>query len=210
VTGEQVGAQRDHGGAGGPPAASRYRLSAIGFRLTLLLSALSLLFWTRACTQWPQVYYMTGASMEPAVRAHEYFLTTSPPGELRRGMLVIFRYEDEDGVFHVLRRIAALPGDTIAMQDGSAVVNGRVRTWPFRIVEPRAWRSQLAKVPDLYTWGPVVVPRDSVFLLADTRDIIGWPDSRFLGPVAVSALEAEAGRIVWPAEARRLFKSLQP
>jgi signal peptidase I len=134
---------------------------------------------------------MTGASMEPSVRAHEYFLTTSPPGELRRGMLVIFRYEDEDGVFHVLRRLAALPGDTVAMRDGSAVVNGRVRTWPFRIVEPRARRSPLAKVPDLYTWGPVVVPRDSVFLLADTRDIIGWPDSRFLGPVAVSAREAE-------------------
>jgi hypothetical protein len=24
---------------------------------------------------------------------------------------------------------------------------------------------------------------DSLFLLSDTRDMIGWPDSRFLGPV---------------------------
>ena len=70
--------------------------------------------------------------------------------------------------------------------------------------------SAIGFVRDLYTWGPIRVPRDSVYLLADTRDIIGWPDSRFLGPVAVSALEAEAGRIVWPAEARRLLKRLQP
>ena len=213
MTSEQVEAHRDHGGDGSPPARFRYRLPAFGFRLPasgyrllLLLAALGLLFWTRAFTRWPQVYYMTGPSMEPAVRAHEYFLTTSPPGELRHGMLVIFRYEDEDGVFHVLRRLAGLPGDTVAMQDGIAVVNGRLRTWPFRIVVAAASKSPLARVRDLYTWGPVVVPRDSVFLLADTRDIIGWPDSRFLGPVAVSALEAEAGRIVWPAEARRLFR----
>ena len=50
------------------------------------------------------------------------------------------------------------------------------------------------------------MPRDSVFLLADTRDMIGWPDSRFLGPIAVTALEAETGRIVWPSEWRRLLK----
>ena len=177
-------------------------------RGALIVAAVALLVWTRAFTRWPQVYYMTGASMEPAVRAREYFLTTSPPGELRRGMLVLFRYEDEDGVFLVLRRVAGLPGDTVAMRDGRAVVNGRTQAWPFRIVEPRASHSPLARVPDLYTWGPVVVPRDSVFLLADTRDMIGWPDSRFLGPVAVSAVEAEAGRIVWPPA--RLLLRTQP
>ncbi len=176
----------------------RGRQARIAVRVALALAVLALLVWTRACTRWPQVYYMTGASMEPAVRAREYFLVTSPPGPLRRGMPVLFRYEDEDGVFHVLRRVAGLPGDTVAMRDGLAVVNGRAQGWPYRIVEPRASRSPLARVSDLYTWGPLLVPRDSVFLLADTRDVGGWPDSRFLGPVPVSAVEGEAGRIVWP------------
>jgi signal peptidase I len=149
------------------------------------------------------VYFMTGSSMEPAVRAHEYFLTSSPAGKLRRGMLVIFRYEDEDGIFHVLRRLAALPGDTILMRDGHAVVNGRDDGVSFRILEPRAHHSPMARGGELFTWGAVVVPRDSVFLLADTRDMIGWPDSRFLGPIPVPAIEAEAGRIVWPRILRR-------
>jgi signal peptidase I len=190
------------------PQARRGRRTRAGCRGGLVLGAVLLLAWTRACTRWPQVYYMTGASMEPTVRAHEYFLTTSPPGPLRRGMLVLFRYEDEDGVFHVLRRIAGSPGDTVAMRDGEVLVNGRPQGRPFRIVERDAWRSPLARDSNLHTWGPVVVPRDSVFLLADTRDIIGWPDSRFLGPVAVSAVVAEAGRIVWPPG--RLLRRTQP
>ena len=181
---------------------------AISLRAALVALALWLIVWTRVFTRWPQLYFMTGPSMEPTVRAHEYFTVTSPVDRPRAGMLVIFRYEDEDGVFHVLRRVAALAGDTIAMRDGAAVLNGRVQTWPFRIVVARAWRSPLARVPSLYTWGPIVVPRDSVWLLADTRDIIGWPDSRFLGPVPLSALEGEAGRIVWPP--RRLARNLRP
>ena len=175
-------------------------------RLVLLVGALALLRGTRFFTVWPQVYFMTGSSMEPAVRAHEYFLTSSPVGRLARGMLVIFRYEDEDGVFHVLRRVAALPGDTIRMQEGHAIVNGRDDGVQFRILKPDAHRSPLARGGELLTWGPVVMPRDSVFLLADTRDMIGWPDSRFLGPLPVSDVEAAAGRIVWPLTWRRLFR----
>src|SRR5512142_413900 len=102
-------------------------------RVALLLAVLSLVWWTQAFTTWPQVYFMTGASMEPTVRAHEYFVATGPVKNLRRGQLVIFRYEDDDGVFHVLRRVAGIPGDTVSLSDGRAVVNGRVMTWPFRL-----------------------------------------------------------------------------
>ena len=175
-------------------------------RTLLLLGAATLLWWTRAFTRWPQVYFMTGGSMEPAVLAREYFVATSPVAHLRRGMLVVFRYEDEDGVFHVLRRLAGLPGDTVAMREGRAVVNGRDAGWPYRILVPAVSRTEYARGGRLFTWGPVVVPPDSVFLLADTRDMMGWPDSRFLGPIPVERIEAEAGRIVWPRAWRRLLR----
>jgi signal peptidase I len=178
-------------------------------RVVLLLAVLVLLLWTEAFTRWPQVYYMTGASMEPTVRAREFFVATGPVGALRRGMLVIFRYEDEDGVFHVLRRVAGLPGDTVSLRRGHAFVNGRDPAWPFRVIKPSAWRSAYVRGGSLLTWGPVVVPRDSVVLLADTRDMIGWPDSRFLGPIPVSALEAQARRIVWSSSPRRLLRRLR-
>ena len=56
------------------------------------------------------------------------FTVTTPmpegPTALRRGMLVVFRFPYEDSVYHVVRRVAALPGDTISMREGRAIVNG--------------------------------------------------------------------------------------
>jgi signal peptidase I len=147
---------------------------------------------TRLGTRIPSVYYMTGPSMEPTIGAGEYFIAWRPPGEIKRGDLVIFRYEDEDGEFDVLRRVAALAGDTIAMDSGAVILNGERQRWPYQILQPAASRSVLAIEGGLYDWGPWIVPRDSVVLLADTRDMIGWPDSRFLGFIPVNDILAKA------------------
>lgn len=194
-----------------PPAVPRgVRAARAVARGTLVLVALALALWTRGCTRWPALYYMTGPSMEPTVRAREVFSASSPAEPLERGMLVLFRYVDEDGEFSVLRRLAGLPGDTIAMRAGTAVVNGVPRPWPFRVLKAEAHRSPLARGGELYDWGPVVVPAGSVFLLADTRDVWGWPDSRFLGPVPVGDLIARADRIVWSPAPGRLLRALGP
>jgi signal peptidase I len=158
-----------------------------------LAGVIVLALWsTRFGSRWPSVYYMTGPSMEPTLKAGEYFITWSPARDIEPGDLVIFRYEDEDGVFHVLRRVTALPGDTIAMNSGAIFLNGERQPWPFQILRPAASRSELALEGELYQWGPWVVPADSVVLLSDTRDIIGWPDSRFLGPIPLSDVLATA------------------
>jgi signal peptidase I len=151
---------------------------------------------TRFATRWPSVYYMTGASMEPTIAAERYFLAWNPPGSLSRGDLVLFRYEDDDGVFHVLRRLVAFAGDTVSMRAGAVILNGAPQPWAFRIIEPGAWRSTMSREASLYDWGPWVVPTDSLMLLADTRDIIGWPDSRFIGYVAHGDIIARATRTV--------------
>ena len=152
---------------------------------------------TRLGTRWPSIYYMTGPSMEPTLSAREYFFAWSPPGELERGDLVLFRFEDADGVFHVLRRLVALPGDTVAMSSGAVILNGAVQEWPYQIMKPAASRSELAIEKTIYDWGPWIVPTDSVVLLSDTRDMVGWPDSRFVGFVPRVDILAKAGRTVW-------------
>ncbi len=177
-------------------------------RFLLLLAAAIFLWRLMALGGWPQAYVMTGPSMQPAVRQGEYFVATGPVRHLRRGMLVIFRFDDDDGVFHVLRRLVGLPGDTVALKDGRAFVNGKPQPWPFRIVAPKAWRSLYVRGENLYTWGPVRVPPDSVVLLSDTRDALGFPDSRFVGPVGIDALEAEARWAVWAPHKGLILRSL--
>ena len=158
--------------------------------------AIAALWITGFGSRWPSLYYMTGASMEPTLSPQQFFIVWSPPDRLVRGDLVLFRYEDEDGVFHVLRRLVALPGDTVAMQSGRVILNGTPQPWPGRIVTPAAGRSELAIEGRLFDLGPWIVPPDSVVLLADTRDMIGWPDSRFLGFIAIDEIIGRATRTI--------------
>ena len=152
---------------------------------------------TRFATRWPSVYFMTGASMEPTIAAERYFLAWDPPGELQRGDLVLFRYQEKDSSWSVLRRLVGLGGDTVSMKAGALIVNGEEKPWGFRIIEPAAFKSVMARGGNLYEWGPWVVPMDSLMLLADTRDIIGWPDSRFIGFVSHDQIIARATRTIW-------------
>lgn len=132
----------------------------------------------------PGTYTMTGPSMEPSVGRGDWFLTRPAPPVLRRGMLVIMAFEDGTEEHRVLRRLVALPGDTVLMSRGTLAVNGRDPGWPGRTIEPRAERGLEGPVRGtVYSWGPVVVGPDSVFVLSDLRDMQGWPDSRFLGAI---------------------------
>ncbi len=172
-------------------------MKRIWLRATLLGVAFLLAWVTRLGTRWPHIYYMTGPSMEPSVREGELFVVWMPAGELERGDLVIFEFTDADSTFHVLRRVAGLPGDTVSMHAGAVVVNGKLERWPYRIESPGARRSELALTDDLYDWGPWVVPPDSVLLLSDRRDMLGWPDSRFLGFVPKELIVGKTTRTLW-------------
>jgi len=178
----------------------RSMLRHLRFALWVALASIGLggAWLTRFGTRWPTIYTMTGPSMEPTLSAGQYFLAWNPPGRLERGDLVIFRFIDEDGEeFDVLRRLVGLPGDTVSMRDGEVFVSGESQPWPYRVENPAAWRSELAIGQNLFTWGPWIVPRDSVLLLADLRDMLGWPDSRFVGFVAQKDVLAQATRRVW-------------
>lgn len=171
---------------------SRLSWIRLAFWLALTGCVIAGLWITRGASRSPSIYVMTGPSMEPGLGPGEYFLTWSPPGRLAAGELVIFRFVDEDGEFHVLRRVAGLPGDTVEMRAGRVVRNGARQAWPFRILEPKASRSLLSREGNLYDWGPWIVPPDSALLLSDARDIVGWPDSRFIGFVALEDILARA------------------
>jgi signal peptidase I len=152
--------------------------------------------WTRAFTSCPVTYTMTGDSMLPAVGRGDWFLARPAAGLPARGDLVVYEQTIDDTLYHVLRRAVGLPGDTLAMRDGRLFANGVPAPWPYRVVVPRADRVLEGPIPGtIYRWGPVVVGADSVFLLSDTRDMIGWPDSRFVGAVPLERIVAE---YVWP------------
>ena len=163
----------------------------VGVLVTLVLL-------TRGFTAFPSTYYMTGPSMAPSVGQGAWFVARPLRGELSRGDLVLWEHTIDDSVFHVLRRIVGLPSDTVGMKAGVLSVNGTAAGWPGRVIEPRAERQLDGPIRGtIYGWGPVVVGPDSVFLLSDTRDMLGWPDSRFLGAVPRERIVARYWFALW-------------
>jgi signal peptidase I len=110
-----------------------------------------------------------------------------------RGDVVVFTPPHEPRKNYV-KRLVGLPGDTLEMREKSLVINGLTLDEPYaRYIDLRGdarhpnmrWQaSHLIAGPGDYhpsrdTWGPLVVPRGSYFVLGDNRD--NSEDSRYWG-----------------------------
>jgi signal peptidase I len=96
-----------------------------------------------------------------------------------RGDVVVLRSPPSGEL--MIKRVVALGGDRVGIEDGVLVVNG------CRVAEPYVDRDRV----DGTYFGPVRVPRGSVWVLGDAR--AGSVDSRLFGPVP---LHAVVGRVL--------------
>ena len=153
----------------GPASVGRRQL----LKLTALvaLSVGSYFFFSRVVVTAVEV---KGASMFPTLASGDRFLLnrfTYLTREPQRGELVVLK-DPQDGEL-IVKRIIALPNETVVMQNDAAYVNGR------RMIEPYA---SVSTRPDISPMGQsVVVPRDCYFVLGDNRS--RSLDSRVFGPI---------------------------
>ena len=134
-----------------------------------------------------------------------------------RGDVVTFS-SPLDGT-RLIKRLVALPGDTVAMRDKVLIINGQAARYePLdAVLEPpgpagvlRAQRMTetvaqgrrtvqwLAGVPARDTWGPVVIPEGQFLMLGDNRD--NSADSRYIGLVPRALLIGRAERVLVSAD----------
>lgn len=135
----------------------------------------------------------------------------------RRGDIVTFS-SPKDGT-RLIKRIVAVPGDTVEMRDEVLVVNGKPSSYRYigqageavgdgqattarRYEEETAQGSReiqtLDNVGAFRTFGPVVVPPDHYLMLGDNRD--NSADSRYFGFVPRNLLIGRAERVLVSAD----------
>jgi signal peptidase I len=106
---------------------------------------------------------------------------------IQRGDVVVFWYPlDRSKSF--IKRVIALPGETVEIRQGILSVNGQVIPEPY--VPPQ--------YEDVSDFGPVRVPKDSYFVMGDHR--ISSNDSRVFGPVASRFIYGRAVFAYWPVD----------
>lgn len=137
-----------------------------------------------------------GTSMMPSLYDQErlfinQFTYKFGIGDIKRGDTVVFYFpEDEDAIptTSYIKRVIGLPGDTVAVEDGYVIVNGK------KLVEnyvPPEYR-------DDRSYPPQVVPRNEYFVLGDHR--VSSNDSRAWGFVPRDKIYGKAVFVFWPPE----------
>lgn len=134
-----------------------------------------------------------GPSMEPNFVDGQWVLVNklsyrkAAPG---RGDVIVFMAPDGSGK-EFIKRVIALPGESVALRGGTVSVDGRP------IDEP--WLPRL----DATSYGPYTVPPDTVFVLGDNRgrsnDSRSW-DGRRGGALETSAIVGRVWLSVWPPD----------
>jgi len=131
-----------------------------------------------------------GTSMQPELRDQDRLFVNKFAynfEKISRGDVVVFYYP-RDTQKSYIKRVIALPGDTIRIDDGRVYVNGQ------HVDEPYVPKRFL----DVRSMSAMVVPPGEYFLMGDHRSISS--DSRDFGPVRRKLIYGKAAFIYWPAD----------
>lgn len=153
--------------------------------LSVLIAVLVILFLYRPVK-------VEGTSMMPSLFDQErlfinQFSYKFGLGTIQRGDTVVFLFP-EDPTKSYIKRVIGLPGDTVAVDDGYVIVNGK------KLVEnyvPADYR-------DDRSYSQTLVPPDDYFVLGDHRSSSN--DSRAWGFVPRNYIYGKAVFVFWPLD----------
>ncbi len=147
-------------------------------------------------------YIVDGSSMAPTFQTSELVIVNRlayreidlswlpgggifrPFGGPRPGDVVVFLYQQEPRERDFIKRVIALPGQTVEVRDGHVYVDNQPLDEPY------------INAPPNYAMPKTLVPPDSVFVLGDNRN--NSFDSHLFGVVPQSRLIGRAELRYWP------------
>ncbi len=107
--------------------------------------------------------------------------------DISRGDVIVFNYP-RDPEKSYIKRVIALPGDRLVIQDGRVFVNGVLLKEPY---VPKRYR-------DVRSLAAMTLPPHQYFVMGDHRSISS--DSRDFGPVDRYFIYGKAELVYWPTD----------
>ena len=151
-----------------------------------------------------QAYHIPSLSMAPTLDEGDRVIVNRLSyqfGDIERGQVVVFSKppNQDAGANDLIKRVIALPGETVQFNGGNVFVDGLLVEEPY-LAEPGSTRSRSFSIPgcaqadaspDLCT-----LPEGYIFVMGDNRR--GSQDSRTFGPIPTDSVVGRAFIRVWP------------
>jgi signal peptidase I len=172
---------------GEPPKPSGTRVAVEW--VVILLGAVVVAFLVK--TFLLQAFYIPSASMDPTLKVKDRVLVNKLSydfHDVHRGDIIVFKSppgESNSEIKDLIKRVVALPGETVEAHDGHVFVDGK-----------RIDDSYLVKGVTTSSFQPQKIPPNSVWVMGDNRG--NSKDSRFFGPISEDLIVGRAFIRVWP------------
>ena len=140
-----------------------------------------------------QAVHVEGLSMWATLDDNDYLIANKIDYRLhapQRGDIVILR-PPGDNSRDFIKRVIALPGETLLIRGGVVYINGHRLEEPYL---PEAWITD-NNYPRNGTDGEVIPPNE-YFVMGDNRN--RSQDSRFFGPITRDRIDGRAWFRIWP------------
>lgn len=138
-----------------------------------------------------QPFVIPSAAMSPTILPGDRVIASKRSGPPRRGDIVVFR--DPTGrQKQLIKRVVALPGDTVDIRGDALLVNGVRLREPYVAGRP----TPPGTVPM-----PVKLRAGELWVMGDNRT--NSEDSRYFGPIELSSVIGKAIAIYYPSDRAR-------
>jgi signal peptidase I len=147
-----------------------------------------------------QPHQVKGSSMFPTFETGQYLLTdkvTLKRREPLKGDVIVFKSPLDEN-FDFIKRVLAIPGDTIMIEDGYIYINGEFLNEPYLPSDYRTSGGNFLKEGVEY-----LVQGFSIIAIGDNRNHSS--DSRDWGPVPYENIVGRAFFRYWPSEVAGLI-----
>ncbi len=160
------------------------------FEILEILIFAFILSWGLQSTVVEAVTIPTG-SMLPTIQLQDRLVVDKLSyklSQINRGDVIVFHplsNVDSSGTLWI-KRVIGLPGDKVNIKDGIVFINDHALTESYEMAKPN------------YTYGPLVIPKDSYFVLGDNRN--DSLDSHEWGVLPAKNVVGRALFRYWPLE----------
>ena len=150
-----------------------------------------------------QQYYIDGPSMETTLQPQDRVLVNKLSYRLHdvnRGDVVVFdRVTSPDRHDDLIKRVIALPGETLEIRSCIVYIDGVRLEEPYLDDEVQSQIDPVARCGSHTDSTALVIPAEMVFVMGDNR--LQSFDSRDFGPIEIDKIRGRAFVVIWPFSA---------